>query len=97
MRLIFDSDVTNALQANREKFGVLAMPIENVICNIISNLPTIDAEPVVYCKNCKYWQFTCKNEFDIEYGDCSFWTDNGRYSETQGEDFCSAGDRREEQ
>lgn len=54
MRLIYNSDFINAMQANREKFGVLAMPIENAICDIVSNLPTIDAVQVIRCKDCKH-------------------------------------------
>jgi len=86
MRLIFDSDVTNALQENREKFGVLAMPIEDVICDIVSNLPTIDAVPVVRCAECKKYEPI----FEGFIGRCKLC---GLMREI---DYCSLGERRKE-
>ena len=48
----------------------------------IDNAPTVDAVPVVRCKNCKY--------FDAEWKLCNNFR-NG----TSPEHYCSAGRRRE--
>lgn len=46
----------------------------------INNAPTVDAVPVVRCKDCKYW----------DYGDCY------RLELSRPDDFCSYGERRGE-
>ena len=45
------------------------------------------AEPIVHCKDCKYWHDPDENK----WGDCYEW---GGYSEENG--YCSWGERREE-
>lgn len=55
--------------------------------NIDPNIPTIDAVPVVRCKNCECWY----PEEDDEYGHCrkhDFWTPESWY--------CADGERRED-
>ncbi len=54
--------------------------------NIDPNIPTIDAVPVVRCRNCECWY----PEEDDEYGHCrkhDFWA--------PGNWFCADGERRE--
>lgn len=51
---------------------------------IIDIQPTVDAEPVVRCKDCKYW---CNN-------DCQ--NDSHGYCPINENDFCSHRERREE-
>lgn len=49
----------------------------------IDNAPTIDAEPIVRCKDCEYWRNDdCKN-------------DNHGYCPISENDFCSRGVRKE--
>lgn len=45
----------------------------------VEEMPTIDAAPVVRCKDCKFW----------ENGDCY------RLELSRPDDFCSYGERRE--
>ena len=51
----------------------------NTLIGIIENAPTVDAVPVVRCKECKYW----------DRGDCY------RLELSRPDDFCSYGERRE--
>lgn len=54
--------------------------------SIIDKMPTVDAEPVVRCKDCKYW------EYDVIFPDG--WC-RGKH---QGNPswFCADGERRED-
>ena len=63
--------------------------------SFIDNAPTIDAVPVVRCRECKYWKHSgskAGNSFsDMEYiGGCEFTKYYRRES-----DFCSYGERKE--
>ena len=50
---------------------------------LIERQPTIDAEPIVRCKDCEYWRNDdCKN-------------DNHGYCPISENDFCSRGVRKE--
>lgn len=51
----------------------------------INNAPTIDAEPVVRCKDCKWME---KNVFGGQY--CNY-----RYGNIRLDDFCSCGERKD--
>ena len=62
---------------------------------IIDRQPTVDAVPVVRCRDCRHWKPTgskAGNSFsDIEYiGGCEFTNYCRRES-----DFCSYGERKE--
>lgn len=53
--------------------------------------PTVDAVPVIRCKDCKHWQFydsvkanVCKRRYDRHY-----W-------QSHEDDFCSRAERKEE-
>lgn len=54
--------------------------LNDAACEQIKSMPTIDAVPVVRCKDCKYW----------DYGDCY------RLELSRPDDFCSYGELREE-
>ena len=63
--------------------------------SFIDNAPTIDAVPVVRCRECKYWKHSgvkAGNSFsDMEHiGGCEFTKYYRRES-----DFCSYGERKE--
>ena len=53
----------------------------------IDEMPTIDAVPVVRCKDCKFWQQATQNS-----GYCSM----GFAPTAYADDFCSFGERRED-
>lgn len=55
-------------------------------CTVIDKTPTIDAVPVVRCRECKYWlgEHVC----DL---DCNHETHTGP------DDFCSRGQRKEDE
>ena len=65
------------------------------VANILLHAPTVDAVPVVRCRECKHWKPSgskAGNSFsDMEYiGGCEFT--NYYRSES---DFCSYGERKE--
>lgn len=57
--------------------------------SIINRLPTIDAVPVIRCKDCKYyhkaWDGTEKHYYE------DYWCE---WVEPDGNDFCSLAERR---
>ena len=52
----------------------------------IDEAPTIDAEPIVRCKDCKYWDY----EVDNDVGFCTRTED----CDWNADDFCSRGERK---
>lgn len=58
----------------------------NFALELVSSMPTVDAEPVVRCKDCKYRDkvhtYRCNYLYDVILDD--------------GEGFCSHGERRED-
>lgn len=64
--------------------------------NRLIHIPTVDAEPVIRCKNCKYWaEFTFNNP-PFHYCGRLFQDGNtesiGFYMEE--DDFCSKGEKK---
>lgn len=54
--------------------------LNDAACEQIKSMPTIDAVPVVRCKDCKYW----------DHGDCY------RLELNRPDDFCNYGEVKEE-
>lgn len=54
---------------------------------LVTTAPTIDAVPVVLCKDCKYWE--SKNNFGTPYGTCTLLI-----VDMKMKDYCSYGERR---
>lgn len=54
--------------------------LNDAACEQIKSMPTIDAVPVVRCKDCKYW----------DHGDCY------RLELSRPDDFCNYGEVKEE-
>ena len=65
-------------------------PGDCVFCNAINDAQTIDAVPVVRCKDCVNGTF-CLNLQGAEYVDCML----DDYSVRKPDDFCSYGERKE--
>ena len=98
MRLI-DADVICEKLAERamEYLNVDEYTVETIKedMKIVNRIPTMEAEPVVRCKECKHWKPSgskAGNSFsDMEYiGGCEFTNYCRRES-----DFCSYGERKE--
>ena len=97
MRLIDANKlIKNGLRVNYgfDDDGVLLIPIGDVIRSI-KMAKTVDAVPVVRCRECKHWKplgSKAGNSFsDMEYiGGCEFT----KYCRRES-DFCSYGERKE--
>lgn len=66
--------------------------ISNSLLSVMSlaDVPTVDAEPVVRCKDCKYRKTErCQMYWESEDG-------REQYNWETDDDFCSSGKRREE-
>lgn len=65
------------------------------IADMVNNAPTIDAEPVVRCMDCKYLQWNMRQDGSLPLGvdeyECRHWCGC-----CDPMDFCSYGERREE-
>ena len=59
----------------------------NGLIELIEKAPTIDAVPVVRCRECKWWQE------DDDVGHCD--NPDGLDNYAKPEDFCSYGERKE--
>lgn len=58
-----------------------------LICKVLEETPTVDAVPVVRCKDCKYYK---PDEFECG---CDF---AGGLPYVKADDFCSYGQRRDQ-
>lgn len=58
--------------------------------DIIQNAPTIDAVPVVRCKDCRHW-----TEWGSKTGSCSRFALD--WIGTDADDFCSMAERRDDE
>lgn len=58
----------------------------------IANAPTIDAEPVIRCKDCEHWDVS-ENEYSI----CCHAYHNMMMVRSDGMGFCSDGERKDEE
>lgn len=59
-----------------------AIPVKS-----IENAPTIDAVPVVRCRNCRLWRRT-----EAHYGKCPFLIGENQYTSEDG--FCNLGEKK---
>lgn len=80
MRLI---DADKLKQVFRSHNGSISL-------KIIDNIPTVDAVPVVRCKDCVHWRQTV----DCGYGDCMHWHCTYLHKVTSPDDYCSNGEKR---
>ena len=64
----------------------------------IDTIPRVDAVEVVRCRNCREWKTIGKDEIlgtEIGLCDCSQWENDYYNIETDADDFCSYGERKE--
>lgn len=62
-----------------------------IVCDIAKQ-PTIDAVPVVRCKDCKHYEFADNRAFGMPVKRCE-WTG---FEDVDDNDFCSRGERNED-
>ena len=103
-------DANRLYDAAEEKYMEARGKTDNVITHVmlsnarqriqmlIANAPSVDAVPVVRCKDCKY--STLPSEFTQRYGKLGTLTCHNRYAPCNrrnvgGDDFCSYGERGE--
>ena len=73
-----------------EPCGHIPVPVNAIVVAEIEQAPTIDAVPVVRCKDCVNGTF-CLNSQGADYVDCML----DDYSVRKPDDFCSYGKRKE--
>ncbi len=64
------------------------------VCKTIDNMPTVDAVPVIRCKDCKH----CYESKVLICGcpKLSYWCEGRRNLRVEPEDYCSWAERKEE-
>ena len=70
--------------------GITATTVLKQAMTDISHAPTIDAEQVVWCKDCKCW-----TEWSNGTGSCSRFALD--WVGTDADDFCSMGERKDDE
>lgn len=84
-----------------EAMGVKRLMIQSWEPDSAWGVPIVDAEPVVRCKDCDMWNeedFSGKKSLGNYRCACAEWsnTEDGRRVYTGPDEFCSRGERREE-
>ena len=64
-----------------------------VLLRTVKNAPTIDAVPVIRCKDCKYWSAEIEQTAVPNMHKCTWWRNIGTFPT----DFCSRAERRGEE
>lgn len=95
MRLI---DADN--QSLQEAIGRMVFQTRQDVYDLIATQPTIDAVPVVYCKDCKYADTERRNATEKRYYDSILFCRNSNLCNDEPlamwpVDFCSYGERKE--
>lgn len=101
MRLIDKKDLMELLDDMFSRYGGTPSVMEgfkyglDAVISEVSVMPTIDAEPVVRCLDCKYLQWNMRQDGSLPLGvdeyECRHWCGC-----CDPMDFCSYGERREE-
>ena len=65
----------------------LAKVVALECASIVANMPAVDAQPVVYCKDCKYWHEK-KSDLTIRNGVCERIKCTSSYIS-----YCSSGEK----
>ena len=102
MRLI-DKDDLGVKQCSPDIFSADYCDGWNGLIGILETAPTVDAVPVVRCKDCvafeqkgKYPAGMTEYPYEMPYGYCYHWDNEQGMSPNQvdGNDFCSYGKRK---
>jgi len=90
-----DADVMkkNLLAGIADENGLYADLARQLLCAFADEQPTIDAVPVVRCKDCKHnYSKEHNKRYNLEDIVCDYWGTDG----LNDDDFCSYGERSEE-
>lgn len=104
MRLIYADEFEDALENTEYDISPAYEPdgySHKLICEVLEEIPTVDAVPVVRCRDCASFEEIGKypdNE-GTPFGYCYHWQYEQGMSpnEVEGNAFCSYGERKEEQ
>lgn len=88
MRLI-DADDLGVGRCSKDILPAAYCAGWNGLLGLIEKAPTVDAVPVVRCKDCEYWQ---DNNDGYPHEECRW----GHGETPDANDFCSYGERRGE-
>lgn len=105
MRLIDANTIKQLLREYCVDGDELMMKWYNFMCidDVVDIAPTVDAVPVVRCRNCKYWDEHSQYGYDSDHGVygnyCMLWTpDDDFYAvETPEDGFCYNGERKDDE
>ena len=88
-RLINAENVEYAFLAICDRESGVPLAIAEWLANVVRNAPTVDAVEVVRCKDCTFCVFNSSNEtFKCR-------SMNGMYRTVVPDDFCSYGERKD--
>lgn len=88
MRLIDAENIPYTMLYKENWMGTTGKEARGAWKSDIDKMPTVDAVPVVRCKDCKWWE----QIDDGQYGYCS----PRKYGFYKGDWFCADGERRAE-
>ena len=87
MSRLVDADALGVGRCSKDILPAAYCAGWNGLIELIEKAPTIDAVPVVRCRECKWWQE------DDDVGHCD--NPDGLDNYAKPEDFCSYGERKE--
>ena len=87
MSRLIDADALGVGRCSKDILPAAHCAGWNGLIGLIEKAPTIDAVPVVRCRECKWWQE------DDDIGHCD--NPDGLDNYAKPEDFCSYGERKE--
>lgn len=90
MRLIDEEDAYNVLT---DYYHHRTETQHEALKEALSRVPTIDAVPVVRCKDCKHAKMTYRGE--CKY--CNMWDTDDDVLYLEGDFYCAFGERREDE
>lgn len=98
MKRYIDADALGIGKADRNAFTIPEFADGwNGAIEIIANAPTADVVEVVRCRDCKHWtDASFDTVTESHWGECRKPLGDYRYCETSEEDYCSYGERRED-
>lgn len=88
MPRLIDADCVIEFYKKQAKDGGFYAPIYEGVCNIIERFPTIDAVPVVRCRECRH-RYTMNCSMYYECAQCG-----GQWDWTTDDGFCDRGQRK---